>query len=376
MVENNAIVSARSLYKEGKRQEARNLLANAIISDTNNENLWFGLSYCLEDQEQIIYCLRRVLQIKPDHKKAITELSKLENPSTKVKETTDKSPKPEQKDEPIGNPKSIQTNPDKARPTNHIASLNTPGVTQKSDDYFLNVTVKGEAGESASETGKKLRRKGLIIGTIVGIFLFAVAIFFIYSAFFRVNLIIALVLLILALTSLKWGSWLWDPIFDKMDDYRQGARAEVKVGDCLKSLGANFVVINDIQTGHGNIDHAVLSKTGQVFVIETKSHFGRLEISREELFLNKHLPEKDFIKQVLGNSFWIRDKIQELKITKIWVTPILVFTNLWVPENPPIKGVYIENIKFLNKRIMDISKINRKNDLWENRQRIIEAVGK
>jgi hypothetical protein len=377
MSDNEALVTARSLYKDNKKQEARTLLANAIIAEPDNPDLWFGLAFCLEDQDQIIYSLKRVLQINPDHPKAAAELRKRENPAPVTEETQPLPAPPEQPVPPVV--VAADTRPVKPAPSKPVPpAVKTVDqtATQKDDDYFLNVVVKGVAGGSAAAIGEKWRYRGLYIGLFIVFLLIIDGSLMLWNPSVRAYPILATPLFVFALIALFFGPKLWDPAFNKSALFRQGARAEVRVGETLQSLGPNFVIINDIQTGRGNIDHLVLSKTGQVFVIETKSHFGRLEITKDDLFINSHHTEKDFIKQVQGNAIWARDRIQSLGITPVWATPILVFTNLFVPRTPPVKGVYVENIKYLNTRIQGVARTTKKNAVWENRAKIIRAMGK
>ncbi len=364
MAENEALIEARKLYKDGKRQDARTLLANAIIADPNDEDLWFGLSYCLEDQGQIQYCLKRVVQINPEHKKAITALQKLEHSDTFVDEIKTTSQKP--------NFNSNKASDSATKKPEGKASAPSKQV----DDHFLNVVIKGEAGGSTAKTGQKWRYWAFIICLFVIILIGGMGLLVQYNKTLRLDPTITIIFVIICLSSFKWFPWIMNPLFDKWEKYKQGAKAEEKVGKILQSLGAGFVVINDIQTGRGNIDHVVISKTGQVIVIETKSHRGYLEIDGDKLFINDHKTEKDFIQQTLGNTYWLREKIIGLVKMKFWVTPVIVFTSMYVPENPPIKGVYLVNSRYLKKFILDTSSNFQKNDIWELRQTIINAVGK
>ena len=58
-------------------------------------------------------------------------------------------------------------------------------------------------------------------------------------------------------------------------------------------------------------------------------------------------PEKDFIAQALKNTYWLRDEIEKVLGSKVWITPVVVFTNAFVPAGKPIKGVWVVNKKYL-----------------------------
>ena len=60
----------------------------------------------------------------------------------------------------------------------------------------------------------------------------------------------------------------------------RGAVAEEEVGDLLDELDDSFVVINDVESPYGNIDHVVLSQKGGIYLIETKSHHGTVTTYR------------------------------------------------------------------------------------------------
>ena len=67
MSEISELDKARLLFKENKPVEARNVLINAVRNDPKNPDIWFGLSYCLDDAEQKKDCLERVLMLSPSH---------------------------------------------------------------------------------------------------------------------------------------------------------------------------------------------------------------------------------------------------------------------------------------------------------------------
>ena len=79
----------------------------------------------------------------------------------------------------------------------------------------------------------------------------------------------------------------------------RGAKGEEKIGELLENLSMDFLVLHDIDSPYGNIDHIVISKTGGIFLLETKAHGGRVEVNGGTLLMNGKLPEKDFISQAL-----------------------------------------------------------------------------
>lgn len=63
---------------EGRKGEARQLLAAAIREDPRNETAWLGLAYAVEEEERYIDCMRRVLLINPQNEQAKIAVEKFE----------------------------------------------------------------------------------------------------------------------------------------------------------------------------------------------------------------------------------------------------------------------------------------------------------
>jgi len=131
----------------------------------------------------------------------------------------------------------------------------------------------------------------------------------------------------------------------------RGARAEETVGDVLGSLHGQYDVFHDVDTGHGDIDHIVLSQDHGVFVIETKSHFGEVTVRNGELLIDGQPPEKDFIAQVLRNTMWLKQRIKETTGLDPWIQPVIVFTRAFVREWKPVRGILLRNRKHLVEAI-------------------------
>ena len=155
----------------------------------------------------------------------------------------------------------------------------------------------------------------------------------------------------------------------------RGAAAEEVVGEILDSLGDEYCVLNDINCPYGNIDHIVIGKNSGLFLLETKAHGGRVEILSDNILINGKPPEKDFIAQTLKNTYWLREEVQKITGRKIWVTPVLVFTNAFVPMGKPIMGITITNKKFLQRILTRQTKFTSDNEvLWASRESILSLV--
>jgi len=227
------------------------------------------------------------------------------------------------------------------------------------------------AGRSTREMANRRHQSALWIG-LIGIAVLIVASLFILNA--KALGIGGLGILALLVLMRVFGNLIEGQVDRKIKLEKRavrGAKAEEKVGELLAELPDDYTVLNDIESPYGNIDHIVLGKDSGVFLIETKAHGGRVETDGETILVNGRAPEKDFVAQALRNSYWLRDSIGAIVGSKPWITPILVFTNAFVPPTKPIKGVYIINKKYLLDVLHRTSRPNAiLGQVWENRKDI------
>jgi len=156
---------------------------------------------------------------------------------------------------------------------------------------------------------------------------------------------------------------------------RKGANAEIVVDNLFADLSDQYFIINDICSNYGNIDHIVIKKNTGIFLIETKSHYGKVTLQDKSILINGHSPEKDFITQTLRNAYWLRDKVFEVHGSHVWIYPIIVFTKAFVPYLAPVKGIHVVNIKFLFQTMEKINNNNPVNkQIWENKEEILKSL--
>jgi len=162
---------------------------------------------------------------------------------------------------------------------------------------------------------------------------------------------------------------------EKMERHAiRGAKAEERLASILDDLGEDFLVLHDVPSPYGNIDHIVISKRSGVFLIETKAHGGRVSVVEGRLLVNGHDPEKNFVAQTLKNTFWLRDEIKRLTAAPAWIIPLIVFTNAFVEPGPPVKNVLVINKKYL-LTVLHKSNGNRyASAIWDRRERIQRAL--
>ncbi len=237
---------------------------------------------------------------------------------------------------------------------------------------------KNKAGGGSTFDMAEKRRKTMITIAIIGVIVFLIILFMLNNIqTLGIGGIGALVLLGL----LRIFPGILDGLLGKKQKEEKrairGAKAEVQIDSLLSGLSEDYFVMNDINCPFGNIDHVVLSKNGAIFLIETKSHYGKVTFQDNSIYLNGHLPEKDFISQTLKNTYWLRERITEITGVKAWVFPIIVFTNAFVPFSNPIKGIIVVNQKFLLQKITSISNCSTANRiLWEKKDNILADLDK
>lgn len=333
---------AAAEMKLGHKNEAQRLLAQAVQQDPNNSSAWYGLAIVLGDETKKKDCLKRVLALKPDHERARAMLAQLDAPAA-VQETVLPLPPAE--------PKPVVPPPAAPKP------------------------IRKQAGASTRAMERNRWNDGLKIGLIGLVLAFIVVIIFLTNP----HWIPAPVMGILFIVVLILPTLIDRLVGKKIKESRRagrGAQAEEKIGELLAELGPDFEVLHDVECAYGNIDHLVIASNGAIFMIETKSHRGKVTVQDNVLLVNGRTPEKDFIAQSLRNSFWLRDQIEPFAGKKPWVTAVLVFTNGFVQVRGPVKGVIVTNKKYLLNTIQNaVRRAHALPGVWENRDEIASLLG-
>ncbi|MGE5892438.1 MAG: nuclease-related domain-containing protein [bacterium] len=156
----------------------------------------------------------------------------------------------------------------------------------------------------------------------------------------------------------------------------KGAKAEEKIGDRLRELSNEYAVFHDIESPYGNVDHLVIDKQNNVFLVETKSHSGEVTYDGSMLLINKKPVEKDFIAQIFKNTFWIRAEIKKQASLDVFVKPVLVFTNAVVKIPGTVKNISIINKKYLMKILERPSRKSKSGQIDSRRPRLFTVVNR
>ena len=154
----------------------------------------------------------------------------------------------------------------------------------------------------------------------------------------------------------------------------RGAKGKEKIGGILENLGEEYLILHDIESPYGNIDHIVISKQSGIFLLETKAHRGRVSVNDGRLLVNGHDAEKDFIAQTLNNTYWLRDKIRTAINIDVWIAPVVVFTNAFVERTDPVKGIIIINKKFLLNTLQKLNMKAQHLAVWADRKKILAVL--
>jgi hypothetical protein len=180
--------------------------------------------------------------------------------------------------------------------------------------------VLGEAGRYVSDAAVKRRR-----GTLTVALILVAALFWIDGLLIGLMLAKApsrmspwaVVVITVVLVMLCWAAWKWaDRKIDKLEGERvnmlKGASGEVAVADSLGQFPDEFMVINDLTTPFGNLDHVVVGPTG-VFVIDTKNWTGVVSSDgKGELLCNGKPTDKQIVRQFVARIMGIQDKVKTL----------------------------------------------------------------
>jgi hypothetical protein len=126
----------------------------------------------------------------------------------------------------------------------------------------------------------------------------------------------------------------------------RGAAGEEAIGTLLAQLSDDYTVFHDLAKVAGDIDHIVVGPTG-VFVLETKTHRGKISCSGASLLRDGQPFEKDIVAQAVRNAVWVHDVLRNVIDVDTYVVAVLVFTSAFVPKLPPVRGVRVVNKRYL-----------------------------
>lgn len=137
-------------------------------------------------------------------------------------------------------------------------------------------------------------------------------------------------------------------------------------------LNEDQLALFDVESPFGIIDHIIITRQNGVFLILKKAYVGKISRTNDQLRIDGKPPEKDFIQEVLLDTYWFEQKLLHKLDVRIQATPIVAFTHSDVPPEVQIKGVPVVSFRDLAD-ILNHNKLGILTDekLWENREKLL-----
>lgn len=153
---------------------------------------------------------------------------------------------------------------------------------------------------------------------------------------------ILLVVCVLVFSAKRYLFIKLDTLVRKGISFRKGAVGEALIAGILEGLSNDYVVINDLSTQFGNLDHVVVGPTG-AFVIDTKNWKGTVTPDGNgELLQNGKPTSKPEVKNLVRTVMNCREQVMTLcKLNgldcDLYVQAVLAFPSAYV--DAPFKSV-------------------------------------
>jgi hypothetical protein len=207
----------------------------------------------------------------------------------------------------------------------------------------------GVAGKGPSEMAKARYAK---FSVILGIFLLAGILLFLGSVkLAKLGLPVVLMVIFFIKIGADHLEREANRLKKRAKQAEKGAAAEERVSKKLTSLPEEYRYFNGIDFDSFDIDHVVVGPGG-VFLVETKSHGGRITAVGDELLLNGARPTKNFLNQTWRQTRNLEGFLYRLTSKKWKIIPVLCFTNAFVGIRRPVKGIDVVSIGFLSKYLL------------------------
>ncbi len=108
-----------------------------------------------------------------------------------------------------------------------------------------------------------------------------------------------------------------------------------------KLLVDGYLVLNDVPFPYGNLDHIVVRPDRTVFLIETKSHRGKVTWNGKQLLINGCPFSRNPLCQINRSIRWVRRMAKRLFGVNPWIVAVLVFPNARVLIRHSVKRVNV-----------------------------------
>lgn len=154
----------------------------------------------------------------------------------------------------------------------------------------------------------------------------------------------------------------------------QGAGGEAEVRAALKGLDDRFRVLGSVVIGNrGDIDFVAVGPTG-VWVIEVKSHKGRIRIEDGILLRNEKPFDKNFIRQARGATYALKDALKRRVPKQLSMQPVVVFSSRHAMvgiDLQKLEDTYVAGLDQL-VRLIERREVQRLNA--DEIERIVDAI--
>ncbi len=186
-------------------------------------------------------------------------------------------------------------------------------------------------GKSSGHLVQRMWRSEFFVLLLIVAMLFVIFVYAKLAPSFEASgsllfVIVTVVVLFLAIKFLKSKT---ESFSSESDKYWSGHVGENDAEKVLKKLPNAYTVFRDVMIGEkkGNIDYVVVGPNG-VFMVEVKNHVGKIGFNGNELTRNgRPIPEKNLLKQAVGQALAVRGYLQRETGASPYVTAILLFTN-------------------------------------------------
>jgi Nuclease-related domain len=131
-----------------------------------------------------------------------------------------------------------------------------------------------------------------------------------------------------------------------------------------KLIPEGCLVLNDVAFPYGNLDHLVIRRDGVAFLVETKSHRGRVTWDGRQLLINGRQFSSNPISQLNRSIPWVRKLTAPSCSRKPWIVAILVFPYANVAVRRSVKRVNVVHVSRLLSFIQNYSGSRRKRNAW------------
>ena len=116
---------------------------------------------------------------------------------------------------------------------------------------------------------------------------------------------------------------------------------DLAYGFISKLIPEGCLVLNDVAFPYGNLDHLVIRPDGTIFLVETKSHMGKVTWDERQLLINGRQFSSNPISQLNRSIPWVQKLTAPSCSRKPWIVAILVFPYAKIAVRRSVKRVNI-----------------------------------